>query len=212
MRAFITERRKQKKTTSDPTLKTTGRKGNKMTKQQKGRYLGVRRRQLPFENLFYLTQYAAHMTDEGFYNKIANRAARYDLDLELFIEIDGLMPMIPDAINQKLFVDILNVESDADLEKIIKILTAIDNEDLNELDRLMDGRLERMMNEEEIHDEDYFTELAEYDLRENGMDASCLSWANDIPSNFEFAELDIYDQFTTMTTAEVIDKFFDEYY
>ena len=48
-----------------------------------------------------------------------------------------------------------------------------------------------MMNEEEIHDESYFAELADMDLKENGLEASSLSWANDIPSNFEYAELDL---------------------
>lgn len=184
----------------DPTIQTKGRKGkNEMTEENKKR-------------LNYLTQYANDMTDEQFFDRIDNRAAEYDLELDLFIEIAELMPNISDAINEELFNEMLEATSNADLEIIINILRAVDDADLYELDKLTDYRLERMMNENMIHDESYFNEMADWDLRENGIDASCLSWINEMPSSFEYAELDLYDRFTTMTAAEVIEKFFDEYY
>ena len=165
------------------------------------------------KSLYYITQYANNYnSDEQLFDAIDNRVAYYDLDLDLFIEIADLMPNISDTINERLFKDMISATSDADLQIIIDILTAIDNEDLGELDRLTNYGLDRMMNEEEIHDESYFAELADMDLKENGLEASSLSWANDIPCNFEYAELDIYDNFTTMTAAEVIEKFFDEYF
>ena len=164
------------------------------------------------KSLYYISQYANDMGIEQFVDTIDNRVADYDLDLDLFVEIADIMPSISDAINQKLFDKMMEATSDADLQIIIDILTAVDNEDIYELDKLTDYGLERMMNENEIHDESYFAELADMDLKENGLEASCLSWANNIPTNFEYAELDIYDNFTTMTAAEVIEKFFDEYY
>jgi len=165
------------------------------------------------KSLYYITQYANNYnSDEQLFDAIDNRVAYYDLDLDLFVEIAEMMPNISDTINQKLFEKMMEATSDADLMIIIMILTAVDNENLIQLDRLTNYGLERMMNEEEIHDESYFAELADMDLKENGLQASSLSWANDIPSNFEYAELDIYDNFTTMTAAEVIEKFFDEYF
>ena len=155
------------------------------------------------KSLYYITQYANNMSDEQFFERIDNRVAYYEnvLDIDLFIEIAALMPNVSDAINERLFAKMMRATSDADLQIIIDILTAIDNEDLGELDRLTNYGLDRMMNEEEIHDESYFIEIADMDLKENGLEASCLSWANDIPTNFEYAELDIYDNFTTMTAA-----------
>ena len=170
-----------------------------MTKQQKA-------------DLYYITQYANNMTDEQFYDRLDCMIKEHDLDGELFTEISNSMPNISDAINQKLFNEMLEATSDADLEIIINILAAVDDEDIFKLDKLTDYRLERMMNENEIHDESYFNEIADMDLRENGLQASSLSWANEIPYNFEYAELNIYDEFTTMTTSEVIEKFFDEYF
>ena len=170
-----------------------------MTKQQK-------------ENLYYLTQYAGDMTDKQLFDTIDNQAACYDLDIDLFVEIAETMTATPDAINERLFDLMLKAENNADLEITIMILTAIDNEDINELDKLTNYGLERMLNENNIHDEFYFTELADMELKEYGIYASCLSWVNNILNNFEFAELDCYDNFTAMTTAEVIQKFFDEYF
>ena len=164
------------------------------------------------KSLYYISQYANDMSIEQFVNRIDWMIKEYDLDPDLFIEIADLMPSISDTINQKLFEKMMEATSDADLQIIIDILTAIDNEDIYELDRLTNYGLDRMMSECQIQDESYFTEIADMDLKENGLDASCLSWVNDIPDNFEFAELDIYDNFTTMTAAEVIEKFFDEYF
>ena len=164
------------------------------------------------KSLYYISQYANDMGIEQFVNRIDWMIKEYELDGDLFVEIADIMPKISDAINQKLFDKMMEATSDADLQIIIDILTAVDNEDIYELDKLTDYGLERMMNEEEIHDESYFAELADMDLKENGLQASSLSWANDIPSNFEYAELSIYDDFTTMTKAEVIEKFFDEYF
>ena len=172
---------------------------NKMTEENK-------------KSLYYITQYANNMSDEQLFNELDWMIKEYDLELDLFIEIADLMPNISDTINERLFKDMISATSDADLQIIIDILTAVDNEDIYELDKLTDYGLERMMNENEIHDESYFAEVADMDLRENGLEASSLSWANDIPCNFEYAELDIYDNFTTMTAAEVIEKFFDEYF
>ena len=164
------------------------------------------------EDLNYLTQYANNMSDEQFFNLISNQVAEHDLELDLFIEIAELMTVTHDAINQKLFDNMLEATSDADLENIIKILTAIDDADLYELNKLTADGLDRMMSENNIQDENYFTELADMELREYGIEASCLSWVNDIPNNFDYAELDCYDNFTIMTAAEVIEKFFDEYF
>ena len=164
------------------------------------------------KSLYYLTQYADYMSDEQFFDELDRMIKEYDLELDLFIEIAEMMPNISDTINQKLFEKMMEATSDGDLMIIIMILTAVDNENIYELNRLTNYGLDRMMNEESIHDESYFAELADMDLKENGLEASSLSWANDIPTNFEYAELDIYDNFTTMTAAEVIEKFFDEYY
>jgi len=164
------------------------------------------------KSLYYLTQYADYMSDEQFFDELDRMIKEYDLELDLFIEIAEMMPNISDTINQKLFEKMMEATSDGDLMIIIMILTAVDNENIYELDRLTNYGLDRMMNEESIHDESYFAELADMDLKENGLEASSLSWANDIPTNFEYAELDIYDNFTTMTAAEVIEKFFDEYF
>jgi len=164
------------------------------------------------KSLYYITQYANDMSDEQFFDRLDWMIKEYDLELDLFIEIAEMMPNISDIINQKLFEKMMEATSDGDLMIIIMILTAVDNENIYELDRLTNYGLDRMMNEESIHDESYFAELADMDLKENGLEASSLSWANDIPTNFEYAELDIYDEFTTMTTQEVIEKFFDEYF
>ena len=164
------------------------------------------------KSLYYITQYANNMSDEQLFDRLDWLIKEYELNADLFVEIADIMPNISDTINEKLFSLILEAKSDDELNYILNILSAVDNEDLYELDKLMRGGLDRMMNENEIHDESYFAEVADMDLKENGIEASSLSWANDMPSNFEFAELDIYDNFTTMTTAEVIEKFFDEYF
>ena len=139
------------------------------------------------KSLYYLAQYANNMSDEQLFNELDRMIKEYDLELDLFIEIAEMMPNISDIINQKLFEKMMEATSDGDLMIIIMILTAVDNENIYELDRLTNYGLDRMMNEESIHDESYFAELADMDLKENGLEASSLSWANDIPCNFEYA-------------------------
>lgn len=163
------------------------------------------------QDLNYLTQYANNMSDNELFDRLDWMVKNYDLDGDLFVEIADLMVNISDTINQKLFDKMLDATSDADLNHIIDLMMAIENDDIYELDKLTNWGLDRMMNENEIHDENYFIEMADMDLKENGINASCLSWANDIPS-CEYAELDVYDNFATMTSAEVIEKYFDEYF
>lgn len=163
------------------------------------------------ENLNYLTQYANNMSDDELFDRLDWMVKNYDLDGDLFVEIADLMVNLGDTINQKLFDKMLEATSDDDLNYIIDLMMAIENDDIYELDKLTNYGLERMMNENEIHDESYFSEIADMDLKENGINASCLSWANDIPS-CEYAELDVYDNFTKMTSEEVIEKYFDEYF
>ncbi len=164
------------------------------------------------KSLDYITQYANNMSDEQFFDRISNRVAYYELDIGLFIEIADLMPKISDAINQKLFRDVMGTTSDADLQRIIDILTAIDNEDLSELDELLDHRLESMMNENDIQAPcDWFWE-ADDDLRRNGIYANAVNYATDIDESADFLQLDAYNNFKKYSFIDLVTEFFNEYY
>ena len=91
----FTWRRKEKakKTTSDPTLKTTGRKGNKMTEENK-KMLILKK------SLYYISQYANDMGIEQFVNRIDWMIKEYELDGDLFVEIALILCLISDAINE----------------------------------------------------------------------------------------------------------------
>ena len=163
-------------------------------------------------DLNYLTQYANDMSDEQLFDRIDNKAAYYDLDLDLFIEIAEMMTVTPDTINEILFNLMLKAESDADLEDTIKILIAIDNEDIAALNDLLDNQLDVMMFENNINVPSFWIDQADYDLRENGINADAINYANDIDESAEFLQLTPYNNFNRYSFIDLVVEFFDEYY
>ena len=164
------------------------------------------------KSLYYITQYADYMTDGDVYNLIEELTEKHDLEIDLFVEIAELMTSTDDKINAKLFNKMLEVTDDSDLQYIIDLLTAIDNEDINEIDTLTDNALSDYMSDYNIQDAELWDEIADYDLKENGIDASCLYWVKDINYHVDYLQLNGYENgFNEMTTEEVITEFMEYY-
>lgn len=164
------------------------------------------------KRLYYMTQYANHMSDEGFYNLIAEQVKTNDLDLDLFYEISELMESISDAINQKLFDKMLSATDASDLLLIVYLLDAIEDNNMDAINRLTDYALDDYMNENNILSPDSWEEIADEDLKHNGINANCLYWVKEIDHNYDYLQLNGYENgFYTMSDEDVIHEFMGYY-
>lgn len=172
---------------------------NKMTEKNKKR-------------LYYLTQYADYMTDEQFLNKITNLVERYYLDIDLIAEISELMTKTSDKINKKLFNELLQAKSNTNLFDIIDLLNAIIRENSKEVAELLDVDFWDFLTEREIYTPATLEEIADEDLRANGINANALYWVKEIDYGAKYQEFNGYaNGFNNLDDADIIEMLLDEY-
>lgn len=162
--------------------------------------------------LYYMTQYAYNMSDEDFYNTIAEQVKTNDLDADLFYNISELMESVSDKINHKLFAKMLLATDDSDLYTIIYLLEAIKNNNFDRINDLTDYALDDYMTENNIFSPDLWEEIADEDLKSNGINANCLYWVKEIDHNYDYLQLNGYENgFCNMSDEDMIIEFMEYY-
>ena len=163
------------------------------------------------KGIYYITQYSVFENDADVYASINGWIIKNEIDVTVFSEILELMPKVDDSVNQKVFNYLLFLDNEK-LEKILLLYEALEEADLNELDDLFNNNeLYDWMADRNIYSPDTWEELADQDLKENGIDARCLYWVKDIDYNYEYQGLNGYENgFNDYTEEEVIKEFIDE--
>jgi len=158
---------------------------------------------------YYMTQYASYMSDEGFYESFLE-CLPCDIDFTLLIEFLELTKNATDQVNEKVYNSILFHLDNDKLEILIKLYTALEDEDINELENLLDIDRYELFPDDRIGYASDFEDMADNDLKCNGISANAIYWAKDIPASDNLLKLDIYDDFEELEESDIIDTFIDE--
>ncbi|OQA77208.1 MAG: hypothetical protein BWY30_01151 [Tenericutes bacterium ADurb.Bin239] len=165
------------------------------------------------KRLYYITQYADYMTDEDFYQSVDNHIKSNDLDINLFAEISELMTEISDRYNVRIYDKMWQAKDDADLLDLIDLLNAIIDEDSDKVAEVLEVDLWDFLTEREIYTPDLLEELADEDLRVNGVNASALYWVKEINYTAKYQGFNGYaNGFYDYDDADIIEMLLDEYY
>lgn len=161
--------------------------------------------------LYYLTQYADYMTDEGFYQNMDEHIKSNELDIDLITEISELMTETSDNHNIKIYGKIWQAEDDNDLLTLANLLSAIIDENSEAVADLLDVDLWDFLTKKDIYTPDYLEEMADNDLKANGINANALYWVNKIDHGAKYQELNVYaNDFYDLDDADIIEKLLDE--
>lgn len=164
------------------------------------------------KRLYFLTQYADYLTDEGFYQSIEEHIKKNDLDIDLIAKISELMTENNDKINKKIYGKIWQAKDDADLLALIDLLIAIIEENSEEVAELLDVDLWGFLAERDIYTPETLEEIADEDLRANGINANALYWINEIDYGTKYQKLNGYaNGFYNLDDADIIEMLLDEY-
>lgn len=157
---------------------------------------------------YYITQYAAFTDDDAVYEALDSWIEAYEIDESSLQDLLREMPKISDSINQKVYDHLYELPSSA-IEDLVRIYLAIQDEDLSILEDYMD--IDEYMAENRIYTPDVWEELADSDLRENGIDANALYWVSDISGNYDYQQMNAYENaLSGVDTADVIQAALDE--
>ncbi len=171
-----------------------------MTKEQKNAVI---------KEAYYMTQYASYMSDEGFYQSFIECLPK-DIDFNLLIEFLELTKNATDQVNEKVYNSILFHLDNDKLEIIIRLYEAIENEDIDELENLLDIDRYELYPDDIIGYASDFEDMADNDFKCNGISARAIYWAKDIPASDNLLKLDIYDDFEELEDSDIINTFIDE--
>ncbi|MDD5294139.1 MAG: hypothetical protein PHW40_07550 [Candidatus Izemoplasmatales bacterium] len=159
-------------------------------------------RQRLTKEAYYMTQYASYMTDEGFYHEWFDSLPA-DVDVDKVIEWLAMTTEAPDRLNQMAFGYMFNLDSDT-LDGLIALYEAYES-GADDLMRLLDIDVYELFPDDLVGTSDFFEEVADSDLRDNGLSARSLYWAKDIPASDGLLKLDIFDEFEEIGDDDILD-------
>lgn len=164
------------------------------------------------KNAYYLTQYASYQSDDDFLTAFIESIESKEIDKNLLNEFLELAKDSTDELNQKVFDSVLFHLNDEILERLITLYNAFNDEDIPGLEELFKIDFYQLY-DGYVGDCNFFEEMADSDFRMNGIEASAINWAHKIPTNEDVLfELDIYDDFSEVTSYDIIDKMIDHGY
>lgn len=169
----------------------------------------VLRERIP--GLYYVTQYADAVTDDDqVYRTIARWIKINNIDINVLSDLIARMPSVSDAINQKIFNTLTSMNND-ELARALVVYDALISESIHGLDDLANGLFYDWIAENEIATPEEWAELADMDLKENGIHANALYWINEIDYNYNYLALNGYaNGFEGLDMGELIWAFIAE--
>lgn len=159
---------------------------------------------------YYMTQYANYSSDEGVYEALISSLEENETDFNLVIEFLELTHDATDFINQKVYDSVFYSLTDENIEILIKLYEAIENESINDLEDLFDISYYDLF-DGYAGDYDFFEMIADEDLKNNGIDANAIYWAYKIPCDGAMYELDVYNHFDEITFNDILERLFEQY-
>jgi hypothetical protein len=151
---------------------------------------------------YYMTQYASCMTDQGFYETLAESLPA-DIDIDRLAEWLNMTTDAPDRLNVLAYDHIFNLSNDV-LDGLVALYEAHEKG----MDALMDLlKVDpwELFPDEHVGTAEYFEEMADADLKASGLSSSAIYWAKDIPESDGLFKLDIYDEFEEIDEGDILD-------
>lgn len=131
--------------------------------------------------LYYMTRYANYMTDEGYYSEMSKQVQA--LDSELLSELMNLVPNVSDKFNKILFDLLFTIDNDQ-LQELIEVWQHLSNYDIEAaLNVLNYDVMDLFEGDDYLYTYDILEEMADEDLRVNGINASALYWYEELVKN-----------------------------
>lgn len=158
----------------------------------------------------FLTQYADNSSDEGVYEAVEAWLKRTGIDEDVFQEVIGKMTEMSDRVNTTIYKHLMMFKTEEELNKLGDLIDAIDEEDLESVGDFVED-YDDFLQENNINTPDFWYEIADIDLKQNGMDARSLYWCNDVDYDYKYQKLNAYENgFTDMDNSDVIEYILDE--
>lgn len=128
-----------------------------------------------------MTQYANYMSDEGYYKEMQDQLKV--LDDELLQELMDLVPDVSDKFN-KILYDLLFTINNDQLQELITVWQYLSINDIEEaLNVLNIDVMELFEGDDTLFDYQTLEDIADEDLRANGINANALYWIKDLELN-----------------------------
>ena len=131
--------------------------------------------------LYYMTQYASYMSDEGYYNEMSEQLQV--LDSEALQELMDLVPDVSDKFNKVLYDLLFTIDNDQ-LQELITVWEYLSIDDVeNALNVLNIDVMDLFTGDDFLYTFDILEEIANNDLRVNGINANALYWYKELEKN-----------------------------
>lgn len=132
-----------------------------------------------------MTQYANYMTDDGYYEGMKEQLEQLDNERLNYL-CNDLAPQVEDKYNEILFNLLYTVNNDQ-LDKLIEIWELLEDGDLEGLLDLVNTDYNDLLSGDDFI-YDYYTleEIADEDLKSNGIRANALYWYDKLDSNYNY--------------------------
>ena len=172
-----------------------------MTTEQKKRII---------KEAYYMTQYASYSSDGGVYEALLSSLEANGTDFNLVMEFLKLTHDATDFINQQVYDRVFYSLTDENIEILLKLYEAIENESISDLEDLFDISYYDLF-DGYVGDYDFFEMIADEDLKNNGIDANAIYWSYKIPYDGDLYELDCYNHFNEVTFNDILERIFEQY-
>ena len=151
---------------------------------------------------YYMMQYATYMTDEGFYETLAE-CLPDDIDIDRLAEWLNMTPDAPDRLNQMAYDHIFNLTNDM-LDGLIALYEACEK-GADALMELLGVDPWELFPDETVGTSEFFEDMADADLKAHGLSSRAIYWAKDIPECDGLLKLDIFDDFEEIEDGDILD-------
>jgi hypothetical protein len=151
---------------------------------------------------YYMTQYASGMTDQGFYETLAESLPA-DIDTDRLAEWLNMTKDAPDRLNMLAYDHIFNLSNDI-LDGLIALYEAYEK-GMDALMELLKVYPWVLFPDEHVGTSYDFEEMADADLKDFGLSAYAIHWAKDIPERDGLFKLNVYGEFEEIDEGDILD-------
>lgn len=167
-----------------------------------------------FDKIYYLTQYASYTTDEGVLEMFQEHVDGMEEDVaeryleDLYKISQELMPNIEDEYCTKVYEVLTYTEN---LSTLTELLEAYVADDIDAFDSATNYAVDSYLSENNFFAPDTWDDLADSDLRENGINAYCLYWVKEIDYDYDYLQLNAYENgFIPLDTQELLGRVMEQ--
>mgnify|MGYP001319210987 CR=1 FL=1 len=137
------------------------------------------------KDLYYMTQYANYMTDQGYYESMSEQLKELDRE-QLSYLCKELAPKVSDIWNEILF-DILYYVKPEDLDTLIEAWEFLADEEFRDFLNVLGLDYESYLSPDSyIYDYDTLEEMADNEFKTSGINASARYWYDELDASYNY--------------------------